>query len=135
MNTTLRTVAVTLGMAILGTAFAFSANAQCGAINGPNTSAAVLQQRSLQARSESRPVELQPASKHGSDDSSIVGFWRVKFVSKDTTDGDPKFLAGPCNRQFLSRSVGEDRAIQLQTQSFCVEFRSQRKHDRPSQHP
>ena len=67
-------------IALLGTAFVRQAAAECGYPERQRTS----RQHSLRGQLQFRPASLLLISDDDHDsDNGIVGFWRVKFVSKD----------------------------------------------------
>jgi hypothetical protein len=88
MKTMIRTMSVVFGVVLVATFFALNANAQCGASDGPATSAAAtrLLERSVSLRFASHTSSRLAANRENkTEDVSIVGFWHVKFVSEGTT--------------------------------------------------
>ena len=88
MRKMIRTTSVVFGVVLMATFFALNTNAQCGASDGPATSAAAtnLLMRSASLRIASHTsLRLAPSRENKTEDVSIVGFWHVKFVSEGTT--------------------------------------------------
>jgi hypothetical protein len=78
------TIAGIVAIASLGTVFASNAAAQCGYSHGRGA-AVSFQQRSWQGQGHFRPASFSLFSDHDRDsDDGIVGFWKVKFVAKDS---------------------------------------------------
>jgi hypothetical protein len=77
-------IAGVLAVASLGTVFASKAAAQCGYSDGHKVTMSI-QQRSWRGRSQLRPSSFLLISDHDRDsEDGIVGFWKVKFVAKDS---------------------------------------------------
>jgi hypothetical protein len=87
MRTILKTmIAGLIATASLGTVFASNAAAQCGYSDGQKTVVS-MERRSWQGDGRLRPASLLLISGHereGDTDDGIVGFWKVKFVAKDS---------------------------------------------------
>ncbi len=80
-KTIFKTVAVVLGVMVLGMVFASQASAECGNLLGRKTTGSLWQQQSGQEQAQFTLASLPLVSDHDSD--AIVGFWKVTFVSKD----------------------------------------------------
>jgi hypothetical protein len=88
MKTMIRTTSVTFAVVLVATFFALNTNAQCGASDGPATSASAtrLLERSVSLRFASHTSSRLAAGRESqTEDVSIVGFWHVRFVSEGTT--------------------------------------------------
>ncbi len=88
MKEMIRTMSVVCGVVLVATFFALNTKAQCGASDGQVTTAAAtnLLERWAPLRNASQ-TRAQPAvsQQRKTEEVSIVGFWRVKFVSEGTT--------------------------------------------------
>ena len=83
MKTMFGAVTMTIGVVLLGTAFATRVSAQCGYLEGSTAPASFeLATSSGRGQARSMPASLPSAPDRSSDGDGIVGFWKVAFVAQ-----------------------------------------------------
>jgi hypothetical protein len=85
----MKSAVASLGMCILGAAFATQANASCSYFQPKATPSSWQEQRSGQVHAQLIANVVQQVATQGADNNSVVGLWKFKFVA------DGNGLAGP----------------------------------------
>lgn len=107
MKTKSRMVIAALAMALVAAMLGPVASAGCGKVDRPSTGAALWQERSGQGASES--------------DDPIVGFWKVKLISKGNTGIPDDVALDEGYSQWHSDGTEIlNSSRQPETQSFCL---------------